>query len=573
MHNGVRISAIAALALTVAGCNLSEPAAFDPRTLQHAERMASYSERPGRMGPLPTTMEGVPDSAPGSADADASTAGQAGPILDGRPTIRLSLQQIIHRAVAHSREVRVAGYDPAVAKTRILEAEAHFDPVFFSKATYTDQVILSPSSGILPGANPFQPDIFRTIDVQAGLRQNGPAGGTFEVRYDVQRIQRVPVAAGQLNPYTVNDLAVQITQPLLRDLGYDVNQARITIARNDYKVSVLDYRKTLEENLAELERDYWQLAEAEREEIVQEDLLARSRATYSVLRERANLDATSVQVTQADAKLKAREADLINIKQKIRTTSQNVKRRMNDPEFPVAGDVVILSEIPEVETPVHFVLKDLIATAMANRFELGQQTLREDSATIAAKVAKFNLLPKLDLVGTMDVQGPGQDFAHAFKNQGNSDFWGGSIGLSFEYPLGNREARSIYRRAMLQRLQAIEQYGFLVEQIAEDVTVALIAVESDWKSIQGRRSQKFSAEANLNAYEEMRRIGNIQRLDYQYVSQLLDAQEALGEAERQEALAIAQYYVDIAVLERAKGTLLRYNNIVMSEEQFTRNEQ
>ena len=71
----------------------------------------------------------------------------------------------------------------------------------------------------------------------------------------------------------------------------------------------------------------------------------------------------------------------------------------------------------------------------------------------------------------------------------------------------------------------------------------------------------------------MRRVGNIQRLDYTYVSQLLQAQEALGEAERQEALAIAQYYVDIAVLERAKGTLLRYNNIIMSEEQFVRNEQ
>ncbi|MDB5299107.1 MAG: hypothetical protein JWO87_770, partial [Phycisphaerales bacterium] len=34
------------------------------------------------------------------------------------------------------------------------------------------------------------------------------------------------------------------------------------------------------------------------------------------------------------------------------------------------------------------------------------------------------------------------------------------------------------------------------------------------------------------------------------------------------ALAVASYNVAIARLERAKGTLLRYNNVVMDEERF-----
>ena len=53
-----------------------------------------------------------------------------------------------------------------------------------------------------------------------------------------------------------------------------------------------------------------------------------------------------------------------------------------------------------------------------------------------------------------------------------------------------------------------------------------------------------------------------------FVQLVLDGQERLADAYRQEALAIASYQVAIARLERSKGTLLRYNNIVLGEDQF-----
>ena len=239
---------------------------------------------------------------------------------------------------------------------------------------------------------------------------------------------------------------------------------------------------------------------------------------------------------------------------------------------PVSGELIILPQAPSEEVPVHFELEDQIATALANRFELGEQAIREESASVAMMVAKNNLLPKLDLVGTLDVQGPGTDFSHAFRNMGNSDFMGASIGFNFEWPLGNREARSIYRRAVLQRLQAMEQYQLLIAQVTSDVKQAWREVETTWNEIGARRLARFAAKDALQALEDRREAGGAGSYDPANVQLILDAQERYGDAERQEALAVASYYVAIARLERSKGTLLKYDNVVMQEDQFREND-
>ena len=154
-------------------------------------------------------------------------------------------------------------------------------------------------------------------------------------------------------------------------------------------------------------------------------------------------------------------------------------------------------------------------------------------------------------------------FISQFETDGHIGF---SLAIAFELPLGNREARAIIRRSYLQRLQAIEQYRNLVDQVALDVTTALREVTTSWNEIGARRQAKFAQADRLKAYED-RRI-NGEALTPTFVQLILDGQERLAEAQREEALAVASYEVAIARLERAKGTLLRYNNVVLAEDQF-----
>jgi len=76
----------------------------------------------------------------------------------------------------------------------------------------------------------------------------------------------------------------------------------------------------------------------------------------------------------------------------------------------------------------------------------------------------------------------------------------------------------------------------------------------------------------MDSLNQQRDIGGI-RLDSEFVQLLLNAEEQFAQAERDEALALNNYNVSIARLEQAKGTLLRYDNVVLEEEKFITMEQ
>ena len=62
---------------------------------------------------------------------------------DDEPVVRMSLREMVQRAVANNLEVKVQGYEPAVEATRVVEAEARFDPTVFASAQYEDLNLLA----------------------------------------------------------------------------------------------------------------------------------------------------------------------------------------------------------------------------------------------------------------------------------------------------------------------------------------------------------------------------------------------------------------------------------------------
>jgi outer membrane protein TolC len=239
---------------------------------------------------------------------------------------------------------------------------------------------------------------------------------------------------------------------------------------------------------------------------------------------------------------------------------------MNDPDFPVAGPQVILPAHGALVEPIDFNLQDQIDTALENRVELGQQLFKIDNARITERVAKNNELPALNLSAQVDIQGVGNDFtgnSSATASQDDMDFLNSSLGLEFEIPIGNRAALAISRRTRLQRLQSVEQYRNLVSQVSVDVTTALREINTSWNEIVDRRRARLAAEDALNAIGERKRAG--EPLTPTFVQLELDTQQQLTNAQAEEAGAISSYNVAISRLERAKGTLLRFNNVVMQE--------
>ena len=159
--------------------------------------------------------------------------------------------------------------------------------------------------------------------------------------------------------------------------------------------------------------------------------------------------------------------------------SDQLKRLMDDDDVPRrrAAVVILPADIPLVE-PIDFDLQDSIDTAHGEPPELGQQIVRIRNAEITEDVGAEQPAAAAQLHRLPVAAGRGSNPGQALKGQRQWDDISSSVGLEFEMPIGNRAARAIYRRVQLQRLQAIEQYQNLIDQVQADVKTALREVNT-----------------------------------------------------------------------------------------------
>lgn len=538
---------------------------------------ASANDASVKLEKYPATLQAIPTPKGGDAggprppnDAYIGKLPTTGRTYDPKNAVHLSLREIITRAVLCNSEVKVAGYDPAINAQRTIEQEAVFDAAaFLNLSTARQDTGLSTTDSLGLGnqaGNTVVGFNNKTVTntAQTGLRQRMVTGGEARLTYS-WAWSRIDNIASSDEKFWQNEVRLEVTQPLLRDFGRDVNSARIEIARGDQKISVLDFRRILEEQLSELERAYWQLYQANRIVYIQETLLADTIETYRVLYERwiRGLDASKIPVSQRSHQPRARQADLIRAKQNVVDLSDEIKRRMNDPEFPVSSSFLIVPS-DALQDPVNFDYQVAIDAAVAHRLELGQQLVRIEQSRVAERVAANNKLPRVDFVGSFGFRGLGDGPGEASKNlwELNSPSW--SFGFEMEYPIGNRSARAIFERARLQRLQAIEQYRNILAQVSLDVKTSMSDIRSNWEQSAARTQSRLASREQLDLIQKQQDLG--EPITPPFIQVKLQAQETLANEAREEAAAIANYNIAIQRLERAKGTLLKYNNVKLKED-------
>ncbi len=544
--------AMAAALAVLSGCANEPTERFDPRTMASTEVSAAKDyASDGALKPLPTTLQSqfLPENRNNPNAPKEPPASQ--PLAAEGRIVKLPLREITQRAVANNRAVKVSGYQPAIDETRVTEAEARFDPEFFAGATFEARRADSEFG--------FTNDDFDQWRFETGIRQLLQSGGQLEFGYRPQRTYSSALG----DPAWGSQFGLQLTQPLLRDFGLTVNRARIVINQNNQRISVLDFRKDLEEMLRNVEEVYWRLVQAQENVKIQERLLAGNIRTADIVSKRWGQDVTLEQISNSITSVEFARTELIRARQRVYDLSDQLKNLMNDPDYPVASGTLILPATDPLLQPITFSLMDGVQTAMLNRYELGQQQLRIDSATTALEVAKNNKLPQLNLTGSIGLQGLGEDYVDSHDPVWDTDNVSWSLGLQFVQKLGNREAKSIFRRAQLQRMQAIAQYEQLIDQITTDVKTAQREVETSWQTIGQSRSAKLAAEKGLEVLQSQEDGG--EALTPRFVESKLNRQRDLATAERAEADAIASYNIAISRLESAKGTLLRYNNVLMEE--------
>ncbi len=467
--------------------------------------------------------------------------------IDRPVKFELTLPEAIQRAMSNSYVVAGQSYAPAIESTRVVEAEAVFDAVFFANANFNDQN--SPAFTDLQAGN----SSVRQFD--GGIRKLLPTGAAVTTGLRIIRQARDLEFDAQ-NPTYFTQWNATINQPLLRGFGIDVNRAGIVVAQNNRKISEYTFERDLRDFLVSVERGYWELVAARRSVVISARLIAEFQRKYDALYARKDFDVTKAELTDAKSRLDAQIADYVQVRNSVFDSEDNLKNLLNDPELNIVDQVEILvTEFPTAEPIIIDRLAEL-QTGLDRRSEIAEAELAISTARVILGQSKNQALPRFDAVFTYTFDALGVSYHDAWQNLGDIDFHSWTVGLQFEWPIGNRGARSAIRRARLEHDRAVMFLKSQIEQIILDVEIAIRDLYTSYERIGADLQSVKSQIEQVRALEERAETQNPDQLNRE-----LNARSQLGAARQQLLQSLITYNFAIAGLERAKGTLLEYNNV------------
>ena len=439
-----------------------------------------------------------------------------------RPTVQLTLEEAVRRAVENNPDLEIVRLETKVGEARVNVAETAFSPIFSS--------VLGRSSSVLPPSSFLVGE--RAVDTNdwfssTGVRQRLPWGaGTWSASWDASRTTTdSPLTS--FDPSVQSGLQLAYSQPLLKDFKTDPVRHQYLIAQRDHASSELRLREAVVQTVAAVKQAYWSLKASIANVSVQQRSL--ELAQQLVTQNKARVDvgqAPPLDLVQAEAEVATRRENLIRATAAAEDAEDHLRRLiMNpsdgafwrarlDPTDQPSGRVAL----PDVEATV--------AWAIEQRYDVARARNDEGTASRTVEFFKNQKLPDLRLEtsyrgsgigGTQLVrtgQFPGEITQRLSRGYGDvlnqvfaSDYPTWSLGVTVSYPLGESYEEASQARAEIQRRQAAQRVASLQLQTAEAIRQAARQVRSTAEREDAARAGATLAEQRFDAEQRRYEVG------------------------------------------------------------------
>jgi outer membrane protein len=510
----------------------------------------------------------------------AAVASSAGEEAEVPPVpLQLTLPQAIALAVERNLQLKIELINPLIEETRVMEALAAFDTVLFSDNSFQHKhnLLIAPSSLDPVTGAPINSELrSENFIMAAGFRKPLTTGGTIATQFSAQRYQ-FNVGLEQifpgffvrplvLNPSVTSDLTFSVRQPLLQNAGTKVNKAGIDIARTGQRAARYDYDARTLNLIADVTQAYWVLVFQRELLKVRERSLKYAQDLYEATARAVGFGTLpAIEIIRTKEAVATRASDLILARAAVDTAGDRLRRLLRGSAQDIPDDQLIipLDSPSGPHGPVDEKRAIYIALMRRTDFLAAKERAKADDTRLV--VAKNQLLPLLDLGLSFNVNGLGRTLdgsldatdGSPLKEEGifRSHYYDVTATVNFEWPVGERQAQSLYTRTRLTKLSHLLQLKDMEEQIVLDVREAIRAVVTSAQRIGSTATARDLAAERLAAEQARYQTGAGRSLD------VLEAQDSLDRAEGEALRARVDYHVALAALSQRQGTL--------SEEFFT----
>jgi outer membrane protein TolC len=500
-------------------------------------------------------------------------------------TVRgLSLKQAIYIGLANNPNVKVAELDPLASEEAVEVSNAAFDPALTAQGDIIKSVVPVSSPFQVTGSRAFTNKLY---DWNFGLtKASALTNGTMGVTFNNQRAYSNS-SFSSINPAYVPQLALSVSQPLLRNFGWNFATLNVRISESAQKQSQWNMEQTVEDFVLRIGTDYWNVVQAEENLQVAEyalrlnsDLVRQNRISLQVgtlapidLQEAQSAEATSAanvytaQAAQRAARAALRQDVMMNpsstfVPQEIEPTDKPNPAREVNPNEEVALETAIQYR-PSLEAMREGIRAALMQVKFSENQTLPQLNLGAQfglNATSGTAHCVRNIVgltsgncaatPLVPNSGTKLTQFSGI-YGDALNRLFGTSFYSYAAVLNFAYPIDNAAARSVLAQTRVQYESLRMQYRASISTAVVAVQTALANLEADQKRVQATRQATYYAAQSLHDEEIRFKVGMATTHD------LLQFQEQLISAQGNQVQAEVDLEDARLSLEHEQGTLLR----------------
>jgi outer membrane protein TolC len=448
----------------------------------------------------------------------------------------LTLRESLQLAIEKNLDLKAEYYSPAQAEADVRINRAIYAPLLTLDTSYRDARSYSPfaRTGIEQSNFTVAPGVSKLLS----------SGGVIGLSYlNSYQDNSAGTAAGS---YWDSSLELSFSQPLLKNFGRDATELNIGVAETAKAGSLSHLKTRIMSTVAQVAGEYFRLGSL-REELESKKVslqLAKTVLADTEARVKAGV-MPAMEILNAQFGVSSREKDLIDAEKSVRDQVDLLRMLL---QLDAATDVVP-TDRPE-RTSYELDESAAISSALSNRPELDELYSQLRSLELQSNVARSQTQPNLNLVTTAALTGADSKYGRMTERTGSLDYPVWSIGLQFDYPLGNQAAENTYAKSRLKVDQLQVQIDTMKSSIANEVKGAIRSVQANYKQLDVTDRARAYAEERLKAYMKKLEVGLATNKD------LLDVENDLVGARTNQIRAQSSYVISLQQLWKATGELL-----------------
>jgi outer membrane protein TolC len=469
--------------------------------------------------------------------------------------MQVTFEEIILSALTHSPRVKALRIEPSIRHRSVAIERAQFDWLSFAEMNW-DDTSDPVGNELTTGGSPRFRD--NKWGFEHGLRRRTHSGGELEIANEIGWQDNNSTFFTPA-PQGTSRLAVSFTQPLLRSRGKFFNKSRIVLAQIDTSVADSQSLLTIQEHLVEVSQAYWELFRSRASLLQKRKLLTRATVILERLEGRRGVDVLERQVLRARSAVASRRSEIARAAASVRNSESRLRLLVNDPTLLTGTPVELIPADQPLCDNMVYSTPETVTVGLMTRPDIAEAIREIRAQSVRLGVSKQEMLPRLDLILSSYLAGL----------QDDGDIWGAkrqwfqegepgySIGLSFEYPLGNRAAKALVEQQQFRLRKAMFEFRNTVESGITEVELAVREARTSHTEMLSRFQAMRAAEAeSIYLSERWQQLPGDDRTTAELLEDLLDAQERVATEEFAFETARMNYMLALIEIKRSTGTLL-----------------